>query len=159
MFKHLLVPLDGSEHAEVALPAAWEVASRFGSKITVLRVVVPAEAALSLQRGYAASFVEISQFAQHLRDEATDYLTNLRESVQERHPHCDIAVVENANVAEAILDAAERVGADTIVISTHGRGGFRRWFLGSVTERVLRQADIPVLLIRADNEVETDGGG
>lgn len=158
MFKHILVPLDGSVQAEVALPAALELASRLGSELTLVRVVVPAEAALSLQRGYAASFVQISKFAQYLREQAAAYLAERCESTREQGVDSKAKVVEAENVAEAILNTAKKVGADAIVISTHGRGGFRRWLLGSVTERVLRQATIPVLLIRANSEPEANAG-
>lgn len=60
MFKHLLVPLDGSEYAEEALTAARELSTRFDSDITLLCVVIPVDTLLSMQRGYAASFPEIA---------------------------------------------------------------------------------------------------
>jgi nucleotide-binding universal stress UspA family protein len=63
MFRHLLVPLDGSHFAQKALPAALELAERFGSKVTVMRVVAPAKSMLALQRGYAAAFGQLAELA------------------------------------------------------------------------------------------------
>jgi nucleotide-binding universal stress UspA family protein len=149
MFEHLLVPLDGSEHAEKALPAAMELSRRFGSKLTLVRVVAPAKGMLSLHRGYAASFTHIVELARMLRQEAEDYLKHQQDSLQEQGFVVDLCFVEDVHVANAILYAAAEMGADTIVISTHGRDSTGAWLLGSVCSRVLQHAPVPVLLIRS----------
>ena len=61
-------------------------------------------------------------------------------------------VTEGENVADALLEVAAALGVDTIVMSTHGRGGLSRWVFGSVADKVLRYANVPVLLIRAKEE-------
>ena len=153
MFKHILVPLDGSEHAEEALATARELASRFDSDVTLLRVVIPADGLLSM-RGYAASFVEFTALSQHFRDAAKAYLLNVRTAMEQQGLHVNIRVVEDTQVSETILRAVQKLGADTIVMTTHGHGGFRRWLLGSVAQRVVHQATVPVVLIRGPH----DGG-
>lgn len=147
MFSHILVPLDGSDFAEQALPVALELASRFDSEITLLRVVVPADVLLSMQRGYAAAFVELSALAHHLLEIAQSYLQKLQTSLVQQGRAVNVCVIEDAYVAEAILRAAERLATDTIVMSTHGRGGVRRMVLGSVADRVVHQAAVPVVLV------------
>lgn len=154
MFRHILVPLDGSEHAEKALTAARELASRFHSEVTLLRVVIPVDALLSRQRGYAAAYVEFTALAHELSEAAKVYLQDLQSSLARQGFDVDVKVVEDAQVAEAILRVVQKLDADAIVMSTHGRGGVRRWVLGSVADRVLRQATVPVVLIRATH----DGG-
>jgi nucleotide-binding universal stress UspA family protein len=149
MFHHLLVPLDGSHFAEKALPAALELAEHFGSKVTVMRVVAPAKSMLALQRGYAAAFGQLAELASLVRQEAEDYLRGVQQSLREQGYDAEVWMVEDVHVASAILAAVEQLQADTIVISTHGREGVRSWMLGSITNRVLQNASVPVLLIRS----------
>lgn len=148
MFKHLLVPLDGSEYAEEALTAARELSTCFDSDITLLCVVIPVDTLLSMQRGYAASFPEIAALAQYRSEAAREYLHSLRDSLAQQGFRVNVEIVEGAQVAETIVRVAQRLDADTIVMSTHGNGGVRRLMLGSVAERVIRQANVTVILIR-----------
>lgn len=69
MCSHLMVPRDGSHVAEKALPAALELAERFGSKVTLMRVVASAKSMLALQRGYAAAFGQLAELASLVRQE------------------------------------------------------------------------------------------
>lgn len=157
MFRHLLIPLDGSEHAEQALPAALELASRFNSEITLLRVVIAVDVVLSRQRGYAAAFREFTALAQELREAAERYLQNVGASIQKEGMAAGIQVVESEHVAETILKVSEKVGADTIVIGSHGHGGVRQWVLGSVADRVLHRSALPVVLIRSGTNESNPG--
>jgi nucleotide-binding universal stress UspA family protein len=59
-----------------------------------------------------------------------------------------IRVIEDEQVAEAILRTAQKAGVDIIIMSAHGHGSVRRWLLGSIADRLLRQTTVPVLLIR-----------
>lgn len=149
MFKHLLVPLDGSHLAEGALPVAMELASRFDSEITLLRVVRPP---------YIVSSVGGSAYAEMLMDlreqahtEATDYLRALQGSLRQQGYPAHAHATEGEATAEIILDVAAELRVDTIVMSTHGRGGISRWVFGSVADKVLQRATVPVLLIRAQD--------
>lgn len=149
MFKHILVPLDGSILAEKALPPALEVARCFDSKITLMRVAqVPV---LPSVDGFA--FAELdATLRQQAREEAQDYLRaqagSLRQQGYNVHYHLEVS----QPVAENILDTADLLNVDAIVMSTHGWGGLRRWVYGSVADKVLRHAKVPVLLIRADDQ-------
>ncbi|MCA9973368.1 MAG: universal stress protein [Anaerolineales bacterium] len=146
MFTHLLVPLDGSDFAELALQYALSLAEKYGAELTLLRVVNPPR----WQSMMEAESPELFEKLRHSVElDARNYLdyqkTALEQAgyrVQMRIECCD------KPPADAILDAVEAWDADAIVMSTHGRSGLQRWMFGSVAERVVRHAQVPVLLIR-----------
>jgi nucleotide-binding universal stress UspA family protein len=146
MFNHILVPLDGSALAETALPAALELARSFESKITLLRVAhTPLLPGLD---GY--SFAEIdATLREQARQEAIEYLRAQAGSLRQQGYDARTHVTIGQPVAEHILNVTDLLEVDTIVMSTHGWGGIRRWVYGSVADKVLRHAKVPVLLIRA----------
>lgn len=150
MFKHLLIPLDGSPLAEKALPAALELAGRFNSQITLLRVIQPPYVLTNVGgSNYAALFTALRDQAE---EEAKSYLTIQQNSLRQQGYQVHAQIMNGEPIAEIILQVAETSQADTIVMSTHGRGGFSRWVYGSVADRILRYANIPVLLIRNHSE-------
>jgi nucleotide-binding universal stress UspA family protein len=153
MFKHLLLPLDGSPLGEMALPAALELATHFDSEITLLQVVRPPYIATHVGGGaYAEMILGLRDLA---RAEATAYLKGHQGSLRQQGHRVHAHLSEGESVAELIVDAAASLDVDTIVMSTHGRGGLGRWVYGSVADKVLRSACVPVLLVRAtaDNRV------
>lgn len=151
MFKHILVPLDGSPLAEAAIPAALELASKFDSEITLLRVTYPPYIATSITWGSAYAEL-ITEMRNQAFAEAEEYLRvhqgSLRQQGHKAHAH----IVEGEPVADLILDMLDSLGIDAIVMSTHGRGGLGRWVFGSVADKVLRKAHVPILLIRAEEK-------
>lgn len=152
MFKHLLVPLDGSHLAETALPAALELAARFDSEITLLRVTHAPYIATNL--GGTAYADLLLALRQQTHDEAMAYLKGHQGSLRQQGYKVHIHTCEGEPTAEIILDVAAGIGVDTIIMSTHGRGGVSRWVFGSVADKVLRRADVPVVLIRAREETK-----
>ena len=151
MFKNILIPLDGSHLAEAAIPAALELASRFDSKICLLRVTRTPYVASGLDgSAYAELIVTLRQ--QELA-EADEYLQMIQRMLREKNYRVETFVREGEPTPEVILDIASEAAVDTIVMSTHGRGGVSRWVFGSVADRVLRQSDIPVVLIRAKEDM------
>lgn len=150
MFKHILVPLDGSSFAEAAMPAAVEIADRFDSKITLIHVLRPIFVVTGPD-GFA-----YAESLKNLRDQACEeakvYLGEQCSWLRHHGFTAQNEIIESESVAEAILDMAEQSDVDAIVMSTHGRGGISRWVYGSVADKVLRYASVPVLLIRVTNE-------
>jgi len=146
VFKHLLVPLDGSGFAEAALPYALELAAQFDSDITLLRVIAPP------RLGEGALTPDSADFTIRVRDdlykEAIEYLQFQKGSLRSQHYRAHYQVVEAEDVATEIINTARGVGADTVVMCTHGRGGLSRWLFGSVATRVLQSAPVPVLIVR-----------
>lgn len=144
MFEHLLVPLDGSELSEAALPMATAVAKKFRSKITLISAVH-----IPYYVGEGLDFAELyDAMSQNQEDETKAYLQSKQRALLDAGFHVDIHVVMGQPAAEAILQTVAERGIDTIVMSTHGRGGLMRWVFGSVTDQVLRKAAVPVLLAR-----------
>lgn len=133
--RRILVPLDGSDLAEQALPLATGLARRAGATLLLLRSVAwpPVGGAGRLRHGEEQARGYLAEVGQRLTRQGCAVGTSLR---------CDPA-------AEAILAAAMEQRADLIVMTTHGRGGLGRWAYGSVADRVLRGASVPVLLVRA----------
>lgn len=146
MFRHILVPLDGSGFAEAALPYALEMAAQFDSDITLLRVVLPPRA------GEGALSPESANFMIKMRDdlykEAIEYLQQQKGSLRQQNYRVHYQVAESEDIAAEIISAVRGADADTVVMCTHGRGGLSRWLFGSVATRVLQSSHVPVLVIR-----------
>jgi nucleotide-binding universal stress UspA family protein len=146
LFKHIVVPLDGSGFAEAALPYALEIAAQFDSDITLLRVVMPPRI------GEGALSPESANYVINMRDdlykEAIDYLQQQKGSLRQQNFRVHYQVVESDDIAAEIISAVRGADADTIVMCTHGRGGLSRWLFGSVATRLLQSAHVPVLVIR-----------
>lgn len=144
MFTHLLVPLDGSELAEIALPMAHAVAERFGSRVTLVRAVH-----LPPYIGDGLDFTDLyTNLDQSMQQEAKEYLEHKRKMLNAAGIDADYYLAVGEPPADAILLAADELGADAIVMSTHGRSGMMRWVFGSVADRVLQRAKVPILLSR-----------
>lgn len=147
MFNHILIPLDGSKLAETALPVALEVAQKFDSEITLLRVVLPPHVVShTTGAAYASLITGLREIA---FEEAEIYLKTQQDALRQQGYHIHSQIVDGEPVADIILDAAENLTVDLIVMCTHGRSGVSRWVFGSVADRILRQATMPILLVRA----------
>lgn len=151
-YHNLLVPLDGSERAEAALPHAAALAQRFEARVILFRAVSlpPVAAAVPLAPGQSspAAIVETVELAQEVQEASIQYLEGLARRLRAHNIGADVRVGDDTgDVAESILAAAESEGADLIVMTTHGRTGLSRLLFGSVAESVLRTARVPVLLI------------
>jgi nucleotide-binding universal stress UspA family protein len=151
MFKHILVPLDGSHRAEAALPVACELASKFDGEITLLQVTPPPFFLSHADgRAYADLLVTMRQ---ENRAEAQAYLNAHKGSLRQQGYIVHTVVLEDESPANAILGVVEGQNMDVVVMSTHGRSGVARWVYGSVAGNVLHHSHVPVLLIRARKEM------
>lgn len=151
MFSHIMVPLDGSHLAEAALPPAIELASKFNSKISLVWVIQPPHLIMTAANGsvYAQLLTEMRHQSEQ---DAHNYLRAHQGSLRQQGYEVQAQVTEGENIADALLQVAASQQIDAIVMSTHGRGGLSRWVFGSVADKVLRYAEVPVLLIRAKEE-------
>lgn len=147
LYDRVLVPLDGSELAQVALPYASELGGRMGSRVTLIYVSESAEDRYShMHELYMQDMVEATRRgAEKFVDKA-----------QGQDVRVD-AVIAVGNPAEQIVDYAETENVGLIIMTTHGRSGVKRWALGSVADKVLRATRRPVALIRA-KRVEAELG-
>lgn len=146
MFKHLLVPLDGSALAERVLPLACELAAKFDSPMTLLRVAEPVFMPTTGGDGIHARFVVNLQA--EMANQARAYLAGLQAKLG-RETAVFTLTREGSPAADTILDVAQEIEADTILMSTHGRGGLSRLVYGSVASKLLSASPIPIFLVRA----------
>jgi nucleotide-binding universal stress UspA family protein len=145
MYKRVLLPLDGSQVAEQALPHAVAQAEHFGAELILLRVVEPFPPVRGL------SHADLGRIWEQTQEWAHEYLDGIAESPKQRGISVITTTVEGQSGA-AILQFAEANQVDLIVICTRGRSGVSRWLMGSVADRVTRGARMPVLLVQATHE-------
>lgn len=146
MFARILVPLDGSELAEIALAPAFEMARKFASEVVLLcvagveeRLVEPMGAGLYSPNAWNGNGACQS-------DQGQAYLADIQHRWQKTGVPIRTRVTFGAP-PELIVTVAQQEQVDLIVMSTHGRTGFSRLVYGSVAEAVLRGAHLPVLLL------------
>ena len=138
MTEEILVPTDGSDGATAALEHALDVAAADGARVHVLFVVDTTRDGL---RSDDDELLEVFE------ERGAELVTAAAERARERGVSV-VDVVDRGDPHETILEYAETAPVDLIVMGTHGRRGLRRLFLGSVTERVVRTAPVPVLTVR-----------
>lgn len=145
--KHILVPTDFSEAASLAVETAATLAREFGAKLTLVHVHDP-----ELLRPPSAVGWSAAQ-AQRLEQEIERTIRESFEGVQREQLQgvevVETAIVRDASAARGIVEYAAKIGADLIVIATHGRTGLKHLMIGSVAERVVRHAPCPVLTLRS----------
>ena len=147
MYKRIMVPLDGSPLAEQALTHATAQAERFEAEIILLKVLEPLpEATLTSP----ASVQRAEQLSAQL---ARDYLERIADPIRDEDIAVEIALLEGKPYVEIVRFAAE-TEIDMIVMSTRGHSGWSRWLLGSVADRVVRGATVPVLLVQCQEACE-----
>lgn len=146
MYRHILVPLDGSPLAEQVLPHVHALAANEGTtKITLLRAVPPIFTTSVDYSGMLATTA--ADALETLEDEARSYLDNIAGQFRAEGYSVQIEI-SAMPAAEAILDYADSQHADLVAIATHGRSGISRWVFGSVTQKVVQNCPVPVLVIR-----------
>ncbi len=139
----ILVPLDGSLHAEGVLPFAWELAREFGNPLVLLHTgnsLFPTEGASAL--GMASE-----ESVGYRMEEADAYLSKKQQELTRAGLRAR-TVVRNGAPAAVIQAIAQEYHAGLIVIASHGQGWLGRLVLGSVARSVLSQSETPVLLVR-----------
>ncbi|PWW49065.1 universal stress protein [Melaminivora alkalimesophila] len=146
MFQHILVPVDGSETSMSAVAKAAGLAKAFGSTVTVLYVIDPYPFT-----GVGADFAYgQAQYLSAATAEANTALDAAKAALaQAGVERVESVVGEGHAVHDGIVRTVEATGADLIVMGSHGRRGLEKLVLGSVTQRVLGVARIPVLVVRS----------
>jgi len=143
--KRLVVPLDGSDLAEEALPCAVELAQKMTLELILLRVYLMPGVAYPTG-SYAPDWKLLDQ---EMQERAIEYLEGKSKQLRnEGLERVSFRVLEG-NAAEKIIEIARENSDGLIAMSTHGASGIGRWVLGSVTERVIRYSDTAVLVVRA----------
>lgn len=152
MYRTMLVAVDGSDLAEQALPHALQMAKCFNAQVHFVRVVMP----FALLVPTAVEYDINENYRRQALAEAHSYLDQLEARYDpELGGRVHTSVLEGV-VVDSILDYADFHNIDLIVMATHGRSGIGRWVFGSVAERVLHAAKVPVVLVRAQPEKKTE---
>ena len=151
MYQRILVPLDGSKQAESALPFADKLARIYNGEITLLHVVeYPFEMYSECHPNVLNILTQTNEKLQTEKDafckEAEDYLKRLASMMETTVSQVSIEVQE-CPIVEAILSTVDRLKIDLIVMSTVGRDE-NPWMMGAIANRILREAPVPVILIR-----------
>ena len=140
MFKKILVPLDGSQPSEAALPVAIDLAKHYGAEIQLVIISL-------IPTLYYAIDENVLQTD---KDSCRAYIDKAVEIVRAAGVPVSSHVGEGAPaVARALLLRAKEWGANVIVMSSHGHGSIERLILGSVAERVAHSSSIPVMLVHS----------
>jgi nucleotide-binding universal stress UspA family protein len=149
MYAHILVATDGSELAGRALDHALGLAKDLGSKVTIVTVTEPAAL---VGGGYGAvagtAFDPIPELIEAQEEAAKGVLAKAVDVAKAAGIDAKTAYVSDSFPAEGIISTAGSVGADLIVMGSHGRRGFGRLLLGSQTSNVLAHTKVPVLVTR-----------
>jgi len=146
MLKHLLIPVDGSAISAKAARAAIELARRTGARVTVYHAVDPVPYGF-YAHGAALDEPMSLELEQRARKAGERYVQAVAKAAQ-RSGVKSQSIVEVARPDEGIVATARKRKCDAIFIASHGLRGIKRLLLGSVTSRVLANADIPVIVYR-----------
>jgi nucleotide-binding universal stress UspA family protein len=151
MFERILVPLDGSKVGEAALPVLAQLIDKLApsSKVEISLIGVITLLRHWVVVGEASAPVSYTEDELNIiKDRVADNLAKVAEMIQKKNVTVK-TIVSTGNAADEILKAADEIRADLIAMSTHGRSGLRRLAFGSVTDKVLHGAKMPVLMVRA----------
>lgn len=145
MFKHILLPVDGSDTSMLAVDKAVGMAKAFGSKVTAVYVLDPypfASAGPDFAFGQA-------QYLSAVTNEAEQVLATVKQRFADQDVDVDTRSVDAYAVWKGIVDTSDDIGADVIVMGSHGRKGVEKLMLGSVAQRVVSHAHNSVLIVHA----------
>lgn len=152
MYKHVLVPIDGSETAQLGLTEAIKLAKRLNADIRLIHVVnklpwvSPSEVSVEMMR----------TLIDQLRGNGESVLHDALTAVRDAGIQAESRLIEalGSEAGESIVKEAVSWPADLIVCGTHGRRGVRRLLMGSDAEYILRQSPVPVLIVRKTTDSE-----
>ena len=145
MLNRVIVPLDGSELAEGILPYVTPLALGLGLQVTLLRVTASPEEYLRFMDYPVGDYAALARDVDAL---AVDYLKEIKARLtREGVPNVEERLA-HGHAANAIIDLAQNTPNNLVAMGTHGRSGFGRWLLGSVTDQVVRHSNDPVLVVR-----------
>ena len=147
MFKHILVPTDGSELSRATAKRGVMFAKEIGAKVTVF-FAKPEYPIAYFGEGALIDPTTPEKFAELADQQASEYLTEVKSECAAAGVVCVSATAVSDAPYEAIIEAAEKSGCDLIFMASHGRRGLTGLLLGSETQKVLTHSRIPVLVYR-----------
>ncbi|HXM82394.1 MAG TPA: universal stress protein [Burkholderiales bacterium] len=145
MFRHILIPTDGSSLSARAVERGIEAAKGIGAKVTAVHVGTPFHV---LAADAEALTDTREEYERHIKRRGREMLAAIEKSAKDKGVPCDSAFVNSEHPYEAIIKTAKDKGCDLILMASHGRKGVKGLLLGSETQKVLTHSSIPVLVYR-----------
>jgi nucleotide-binding universal stress UspA family protein len=147
MFKHILIPTDGSTVSAKAVKAGIAFAQQVGAKVTAYHAVEPVPTRL-YGEGYVADRQMVAEFGRRARVAAKKHVAAVERAAAKAGLACETLVQTARTPYEGIVEAAKKRRCDLILMASHGHRGLMRLTLGSVTDKVIQLSKIPVLVYR-----------
>jgi nucleotide-binding universal stress UspA family protein len=145
MFKHILLPTDGSELSEAAIQKGIQFAKSINAKVTGFHVILPFHV-FTIQTEMLEDTK--GQYERASKVQAEQFLGVIKKAAEKAGVSCDTDYVTSNHPYEMIINAAEKKGCDLIMMAAHGRSGVQGLLIGSETQKVLTHTKIPVLVFR-----------
>jgi nucleotide-binding universal stress UspA family protein len=145
MYKHILIPTDGSPQSRRAIAGAVALAKAIGAKVTGLFAAPPATP-IVYRNNLPAGFATMADQKRVIEENAERFLNVIEAAAKKAGVPCEVVSVTSDYPADTILATAKKKKCDLIVMATHGRRGISGVLLGSETQRVVTHAKIPVLV-------------
>jgi len=147
MFKHILIPTDGSPVAEKAIPAGIALAAEMGATVTGYYAVEPPPTHI-YGEGYLAERKLVDELERRAAENAQKSVAEIAKAAKAAGVKCETVVGKSVLPHRGIIDAAEKNGCDAIFMASNGHRGLTGLLLGSVTQKVLTHSKLPVLVFR-----------
>ncbi|MDI1286299.1 MAG: universal stress protein [Reyranella sp.] len=145
MFKHILIPMDGTALSEAAVDKGLAFAREIGAKVTVMMTIEPVPMMVMAMVQLAE---QQNRYHQHASDQAARHLGEALAKAKAAGVACETLQVDHDHPYQAIIDTAAKQGCDLIAMASHGRRGISALVLGSETTKVLTHSTTPVLVFR-----------
>jgi nucleotide-binding universal stress UspA family protein len=145
MFKHILLPTDGSELSEAAIQKGTQFAKSINAKVTGFHVILPFHI-FTLHMERLGDTKE--EYERQSKGKAEQFLGVIKQAAEKAGVSCDTDHVTSSHPYEVIIKAAEKKGCDLIMMASHGRRGLQGLLIGSETQKLLTHTKIPVLVFR-----------
>jgi nucleotide-binding universal stress UspA family protein len=146
MYKHILIPTDGSELSKKAIDQGTRLAKALNAKVTAITVSAPFHV-FATEPGMVTDTP--AEYKKRIAALAAKYLKVATDAAAAAGVPCDAVEVEHEHPYQAMIDTVKKRGCDAIVMASHGRRGISAVVLGSETVKVLTHSNVPVVVVRA----------
>jgi len=146
MYRHILIPTDGSELAEHAVTNGLSLAKSLGAKVSVIIVEEPFDWLGVSESKAQQALGELAKHTEQIKKHAASVLNRVANAAKQAGVPCETIQVDNEQPYKAIIATAADKGCDLIVMASHGRSGLSAIVLGSVTNKILTHTKTPVLV-------------
>jgi nucleotide-binding universal stress UspA family protein len=147
MFKHILIPTDGSAVAAKAIKAGVALAAEMGAKVTGYYAIEPPPSHI-YGESWLADRKLVDELARHARETAQKAVDEISDAAKASGVPCETVVASAVLPHKGIIDAADRNHCDAIFMASNGHRGLPGLLIGSVTQKVLTHSKTPVLVFR-----------